>query len=547
MSNRAESPLDLESLKKEAKRWLRSLRAQDPAALARLRQAIPDAPARPTLRDVQHALARERGFDGWSRLKSQARVPAAGGAALARDQALTALLHAAEDGDAARVRDLLDMHPDLVSERGLLPGHAGMRTALHLAVVGPHEDVVRLLLARGADPNVRDEGDWAYPLHFAAERGRLDLVRLLIEHGADPIGAGDYHELEVMGWATAFENVEPSPPLVDYLLAHGGRHTMASAVAIGDIEAIRRIAAASPGRLDTRLDLTNHRRTPLHLAVVKGQEAALQALLDLGSDPNALDEAMLTPLDQAVLTGRLAFARRLVDHGASVTFAAAVVLGRDDDIARWLSQDPQGLRPGHRWGTLIVRAAEYASGRVVEKLIELGASVDASDDTKTAVDQTAHYTALHGAAWRGNLDAVRVLLRHGANPRIRDDRYCSTPAGWAAYAGHTEARDVILGDAIDIFDAIAFDATGRIGDILARDPGALERPFGEYARCEPDGHWCTPLAAAAIQNKPEAVRLLLACGANRRIVAPDGRTLEELAAGTGRGEAARVLAAVEGP
>jgi hypothetical protein len=59
----------LESLKKEAKRWLAALHAGDPDARARLARAFPDAPATPTLRDVQHALAREHGFPGWTLLK----------------------------------------------------------------------------------------------------------------------------------------------------------------------------------------------------------------------------------------------------------------------------------------------------------------------------------------------------------------------------------------------------------------------------------------------------------------------------------------------
>jgi hypothetical protein len=60
---------NLESLKKEAKRWLDALRSGDAEAHARLRQAYPDAPADPGLRDVQLALAREHGFPGWSALK----------------------------------------------------------------------------------------------------------------------------------------------------------------------------------------------------------------------------------------------------------------------------------------------------------------------------------------------------------------------------------------------------------------------------------------------------------------------------------------------
>jgi hypothetical protein len=59
----------LENLKKEAKRWLRALRAGDAEARARLDRAFPGAPAEPGLRDVQHALARECGLPGWAALK----------------------------------------------------------------------------------------------------------------------------------------------------------------------------------------------------------------------------------------------------------------------------------------------------------------------------------------------------------------------------------------------------------------------------------------------------------------------------------------------
>jgi hypothetical protein len=58
----------LESLKKEAKRWREALRAGNPQAWTRLRQALASPPDAPTLRDVQHALAREHGFAGWTAL-----------------------------------------------------------------------------------------------------------------------------------------------------------------------------------------------------------------------------------------------------------------------------------------------------------------------------------------------------------------------------------------------------------------------------------------------------------------------------------------------
>jgi Leucine-rich repeat (LRR) protein len=69
MSHELPPRRNLESLKKEAKRWLDALHANDRDARERLHRALPDAPAKPTLRDVQHALAREQGYAGWSMLK----------------------------------------------------------------------------------------------------------------------------------------------------------------------------------------------------------------------------------------------------------------------------------------------------------------------------------------------------------------------------------------------------------------------------------------------------------------------------------------------
>ena len=60
-----DTPRKTANLRKEAKRWLKALRAGDPAARTRFERAYPRAPTMPVLRDVQHALARERGYENW--------------------------------------------------------------------------------------------------------------------------------------------------------------------------------------------------------------------------------------------------------------------------------------------------------------------------------------------------------------------------------------------------------------------------------------------------------------------------------------------------
>jgi ankyrin repeat protein len=522
----------VDHLRKEAKRWLKALRAHDPDARERLARAWPEAPPAPGLRDVQYALALEYGLPGWSALT--AAVADLERAASPREQALHALLRAAGAGDVSTAGEILDAHPDLLDERGTLEGHTGLRTALHFGV--HHEPIVRALLDRGANPNIRDEGDNAFPLHFAAERGDFPVIRLLVEHGAQTsAGEVDDHHLDIIGWATCFPAVAMHPEIVEYLLTHGARHTLHSAVATGDVDAIRARAREDPAAIERQLDRVIRHRRALHLAVLKDQPRSLETLLDLGADPDAVDAAGLTPLDEAALRGRLDMARLLVDRGARMTVAAAVALERADDLEKLLKEDPDVLKPGHRLATLIVQAAAEGPPRVIETLIRLGASVDVLDNPSTSVDETTGYTALHAAAFNGNLAAVEALLKHGANPRIRDGRYRGTPAGWASYARKPDVFDRLMAPEveIDIFDAIDFDRPDRIREILRRDPAALRRPFGAYlppgAKPAP---WCpdpgvTPLVWATAENKTDAMRTLMMHGAELAVAGNLARTHDE--------------------
>jgi ankyrin repeat protein len=517
----------LDLLKNEAKRWLRAIRRGDDLARARLKRALADAPDAPMLRDVQRALAHEYGFAGWTTLKRKVAEIAAQRGQSPRATAIRSLLSAADQGDAAAVAKVLADNPDVIDERGTLDGHTGLRTALHFGV--RHEAIVRVLLERGADPNIRDEGDNAFPLHFAAERGDLAVIQHLVEHGADTVaGDVDDHELDIIGWATAFEYVPPRPDVVEYLLAHGAKHTMFSAVATGATDAIRELATRSRADVNKRMDRTNHRRRPLHLAVVKRQPVALAALIDLGADLEGEDAAGLTALDQAALAGEREMAQMLIDCGARVKLPAAVCLGLRAETERLLRDDPVCLKPGGRWSDLIVRAATYGLPSVIETLIQHGASPNTVADAAIAIDQVTGYTPLHAAAWNGHTEAAAVLLRHGADPRLRDGKYCGTPAGWARYNGKRACCDLILdNDRIDIFDAITNNRPDRIPAIVERDPAALHRPFGAYAACDAESAHLTPLAWATVHDQSRAVRFLMSRGAELASGGVHARTHEE--------------------
>jgi uncharacterized protein len=163
----------LDTLKKEAKRWLKALRAGDEVARVRLRQALPQAPPdEPGLRDVQHALAREHGLAGWTALTQQLEQMRAGGA----------------------YRDVIKPR-EMDSERPYGPWSSrgcDVWDAIRAAKAGDAA-ALRGLLAR--DPKLARYGE---PLHFAVREGHVEAVRVLLDAGADPDAVGPGGESLIM-------------------------------------------------------------------------------------------------------------------------------------------------------------------------------------------------------------------------------------------------------------------------------------------------------------------------------------------------------------
>ena len=87
------------------------------------------------------------------------------------------LMVAARHGQEKMVCWLLDHGADINA-----PGARGEGSALVAALDGRHENIVRLLLERGADPNAVEKGPGT--LHMALWRGDTALVDLLLSHGA---------------------------------------------------------------------------------------------------------------------------------------------------------------------------------------------------------------------------------------------------------------------------------------------------------------------------------------------------------------------------
>ncbi|WP_331429350.1 ankyrin repeat domain-containing protein [Gloeobacter violaceus] len=99
--------------------------------------------------------------------------------ALVRPEAVP-LVEAVRGGQQEIVRLLLEAgaNPNAADKRGALP----LKLAVHLG----SEPIVRLLLEHGADPNKRASGETTSALQHAAFYGHVELVRVLLEHGGNP-------------------------------------------------------------------------------------------------------------------------------------------------------------------------------------------------------------------------------------------------------------------------------------------------------------------------------------------------------------------------
>jgi ankyrin repeat protein len=389
-------------LRKQAKRRLAELRETDPAA---------------RLADAQFDFARQYGFSSWRALKAHVDSLTVDGQ----------LFDAARSGDSGALAALLDRHPDRLHTRTQPYEHS----LLHLAAANRHLAAVDLLLQRGLDVNVREKGDNTYPMHWAAAHGHLEVVRRLADAGGDVVGRGDDHALEVIGWATCFDQCHGA--VAELLVRRGARHHIFSAVAMNLADEARRIVAADPAALSRPMSRNEDYRLPLHFAVQKNRPEMVALLLELGADPLATDGsgypaaayATAPDVDRSVMETVRA-------RGGTRDLFTALALGDWEEAARLFSEDP-----GASAGVLHLMAKRN-HGAAVKWLLDHGA-----DPNARWSHWDAEVTPLHLAASQGHADVVRLLLKAGADPAVRDSKHDGDAIGWAYHFGQREVVKIL--------------------------------------------------------------------------------------------------------
>ncbi|MBI4326705.1 MAG: ankyrin repeat domain-containing protein [Chloroflexi bacterium] len=308
------------------------------------------------------------------------------------------LYTAAHIGDLARVRELLDQDPSLANRPSdHVTYYACSGTAIRNAAAAGHLEILKLLLERGADPNLPEEGiaPRGHALYSAAANGHLEAAKLLLEHGAHP-------------------NVE----------VESSADTLSRVISNGDQKMLELLCSCGAARAVHLLAYYNDLQTAAAVF------AANPALAD---DPDALANA--------ASEGHGAFVRLMLryrpDLPRRVRFPGWAVGAKTRELNELLFQ--HGMNPSAPDWLGITPLHEFARKDDAEQaaiFLDQGADLHARDEDICS-------TPLGWAAKFGRKQMVEFLLERGAKPNLPDDPPWATPLAWATRRGHREVVELL--------------------------------------------------------------------------------------------------------
>jgi hypothetical protein len=290
--------------------------------------------------------------------------------------AIVDVFAAAHLGMFERLRELVDRDPSLVHARG-----GDGKTPLHCART---VQIAQYLIDRGAELDARDVDHESTPAQYLI-REAPEVARLLVERG---------------GWFDIF-----------------------IAIGLRDADLVERCLREDPDALDHRTG------QGIYSVAHNGQRPATREEIGdrrgdtyrwvFGHNVSAIEAARLLGFDDmvALLSSHASPAQRLLAACAAADRAAAEeVVASSPGVVGGLGREQMRL---------IADKAHAGDTAAVALMLALGFDARAIGPD--------HGDALHWAAFHGNVEMVRMLLRHDPAIGVKDACHGGTPLDWCLY------------------------------------------------------------------------------------------------------------------
>jgi ankyrin repeat protein len=271
------------------------------------------------------------------------------------------------------------------------------KTALHLAVFFGNNEICKLLLEYGADPNIKDESGYI-ALHWARTLRNTSIYKLLLDNGTDP-NSQDYKGQTPLHEACRYGNLEACKLLLQYK-ANPDVQNLKGATAL-HISSLKGYKPICELLIKYRANInikSNRNKTPLYCSTDANHLGIIKLLLENGADPNI---QRFNPKDSAIVTKY---------NNLSLRYYI-------DDIIRNINDDP---------------APHY--------MVDNSAPKVAVKDKWSSGISIQGFTSLIRAVTKGYFKICKLLLEYGADPTIKD---CSGHSA-VFYAANKRYHNIVM-------------------------------------------------------------------------------------------------------
>jgi ankyrin repeat protein len=250
----------------------------------------------------------------------------------------------------------------------------------------------------------------------------------------------------------------------------------------------------------------------------------------------ALDESLINHAPRA--------AEKLIELGAKPDVLAAAALGRMDLLRAAFDGDGRLRSRPRRRGRSMNQRDAIGLAMLFAYVREQPEAVDflLEKDGNWNMIGVNNGTALHRAAWSGDLAMVKRLVAKGADVSNRINPFTATPMSWADHNKQAEVFQWMREHcSIDLHDAVSFDLREHVEARLREDPASINKRIDQWKI--PQG---TPLHLAAVLDRDELAKLLLESGADPNILAGNGLTALDMAEAAKADDVAKLIVQHDG-